>query len=111
MKITRIFLLLLLCSFVTVTAAPPAVHWYQVFINGSSSKTLTGSSHFDPEQLAVKLNGADPIVLENLRDIFARSSDEPMRWHPDDSTVKAVIPTKSILYFTELPGDPAAPKK
>lgn len=100
-------LLFLFC----LTSTTFADHWYQIAVKGSNSATmLTGSSSLDSLQMAKYLSGQDPIVLENLREVFARSSDEPMKWHSDDSAIKVLIPPQSILFLKELPGDPMVPR-
>lgn len=58
----------------------------------------------------MKLKESEPIVLENLRELFARPGDEGMNWHADDMVIKTVIPSRSIIYFAELRADPATTK-
>jgi hypothetical protein len=104
-----VLFVLLSCS-AWAADAPPA-HWYQIVIAGpKDTKTFTGTSPLEPAQMAARLRGSDPIILENLRDIFAKSSDVPMAWHPSEEAVRVFILPRTILYFSQLPGDPAAQK-
>jgi hypothetical protein len=56
------------------------------------------------------MRGVDPIVLENLREVYATSSDVQMAWHPSGEAVRVFILPRSVLYFSELSGDPLEKK-
>ena len=107
----RLAILLLLAT--TVFGADPApAHWYQIVVSeGAAPKTFTGTCAFDCEQLAERLSGNTPIVMENLRDIYMQATDKGMTWHVDDTVTRVVIPSRNILYFSEITGDPVNSKK
>jgi hypothetical protein len=111
MNALKAIVLALVLAFPVSAGDTPAVHWYQIVIAGpKETKTFTGSSPLEAAQISARLRSSDPIVLENLRDIFAKSSDVPMAWHPSDEAVRVFILPRTVLYFSELSGDPAAPK-
>jgi hypothetical protein len=102
---------------VLVALAAPAfaaepLHWYEIATTGPQRPaTFTGSSPLDSTQMAQRLKGEDPIVLENLRSTFAQP-DKGIAWgcHPDDSAVRILFVPRAISYVRELPGDPAEEK-
>lgn len=111
MKVLKSIALLFLMSATSFSAE--VVHWYEIAISGTGSgKTFTGSSAWDPAEMARRLAFPEPIVLENLRAVFGGGAGNlPMGWHPNDDVLKVYILPRVILYFSELPGDPAAPAK
>jgi hypothetical protein len=112
MKFHLRFAILLLVATSAFAADPAPAHWYQIVVSeGASPKTFTGTCAFDGEQLAQRLSGNDPIVMENLRDIYIQATDKGMTWHGDDTVTRVVIPPRNILYFSEITGDPVNWKK
>ena len=112
MKYFASIAILLFTSLSAFAADPSPLHWYAITITDTpNSKTFTGSSSLDASQLATRVNGSDLIKLENLREVFSRSSDVPIAWHPADEPKSVFILPRTVLFYSELSGDPAAGKQ
>ena len=88
-------------------AAPPTVHWYTVTLSdGKSSETFTGSSESDADHLAADILRPNSfITLADLRSYGSRDGTT-YKWFPGESG-KLFIVGRTVLYFRELPADPA----
>ena len=102
-----IFKLSTVFYFVVMTfAMAGSAHWYEITTLGTREPNrFVGSSSLSSEQVAAKVTGTDFIVLENLREIFVERNGGVYR--PSKWAEKMYFPSRSILYFSELPGDPA----
>lgn len=101
-----VFILLLFSSTLSshsYAADPaPALHWYTVGINaGASTMEFTGSFPCNSDVFGSQVANLSSIELDNRREEMGIPDENP----------KVVIVTKNILYFVELPGDPAVQKK
>ena len=87
--------------------APPTVHWYTVTLSdGKSSESFTGSSESDSEHFAADvLRPNSFITLVNLR-TYGSQDGKTYQWFPSEDG-KLFIVGRTVLYFRELPADPA----
>ena len=115
MKHQGIFLCLFLVLFVSsgLAADPVAVtHWYSITISeGASSHTFTGSSSLDSEHLGAFINNGTLIVLEDLRHYGIMNGGNTTGWQNNKEASKLFLLPRTVLYFSELPGDPLMPGK
>ncbi len=114
MKPLRVLILLLTALSFPAFAADSAnpVHWYRITITvPGATQSFTGSSPLDATQMAASLTNieAPPISLENRREQFQDDNRKlEYGWHPYEPGSKVFVFPRTILYFEELPGDPAA---
>ena len=101
----------MLSSHMSAADSAGSVHWYMVVINmGAHTREFTGSSAADAVELASKIANANTIELDNRRAEFGIPNRLELGWQPNEIS-KVFIMTKNILYFVELPGDPAVQAK
>lgn len=96
------FAVLLFC--VTSSSLAEDLYWYEFALAGPTAKeikTIIGSSAEEPEAMAILLAQPEPIMLQNLRELFNGT------YRAEPGKVRVYIPTKAILYLSVLKGDPA----
>jgi hypothetical protein len=116
MNFPRLFALLIIAVLPFLAAGADSaapIHWYRITIAaGNSTESFTGSSRLSGDELAVRVTDPDPILLENRRDYFAHPDKNlPLGWHANADAPKIYILPRTVLYFEELSGDPAAKAK
>lgn len=95
-----------------IPAENPPVHWYRIIITeGNTASTFIGSSSLNSDQLTAKIQDNQFISLENQRDVVASPGETEVRMQPVYEGEKLFIAARTVLYFSELPKDPAVPKK
>ena len=109
MKQTILAVLLCMAAFSTSVAADaaPTLHWFTVaMMVGNSSQNFVGSSENDGKTLAADIVAPNSyITLANLRS-FGSTDGKTFKWSPSEEG-KVYVMGRTILYFRELPGDPA----
>jgi hypothetical protein len=89
-------------------AADPAKNfWYSVTISKvNTTETFTGSSDLSPDELAVRVAGSTPVLLENLRVEALIPGDDAVKWHAVEVNPNVYLMPRAVLFFRELRGDP-----
>lgn len=89
-------------------AAPATgVHWYYFVVKvANATQDFWGSSKLDPKAMGVKLAGAEPIVLENLREFGIWDREKGAQCRPVEHQKSAHLIPDTVAYFVELTGDP-----
>ena len=109
--LTCLFLVLFAGSVLAADPAAPT-HWYSITISeGASPRTLTGSSSLDPEHLGATINGGTLIELGNLRSYGIASDGAKTEWQNMSEGLKLFLLPRTVLYFSELSGDPLVASK
>lgn len=96
-----------------VAESEAAVHWYTItIVAGDSTLSFTGSSTMEADLMGARLaNGsasASPVELQNRRECSLDPTRHTWKWEAAKDGSRLFILPRTVLFFVELPSDPAA---